>query len=158
MATREKTTNHKALRHWKGDMEADYIYTTGIAGDKFFKEIKESAKIKGTKCKNCKIVYVPPRMYCEQCFEKLDEWLDVSDKGTVHTYTICNMDLDGSKMDKPVIMAVIKLDGIHGGIIHRLGEVNPEDVKIGMKVQAIFKNREEREGSILDIKYFKPVK
>jgi len=43
------------------------------------------------------------------------------------------------------------------GIMHLLGEVAPDDVKIGMRVKAVWKPPEEREGSILDIKYFKPV-
>jgi uncharacterized OB-fold protein len=41
--------------------------------------------------------------------------------------------------------------------MHLLGEVDPQQVEIGMKVQAVWKPAEEREGSILDIKYFKPV-
>jgi len=36
-----------------------------------------------------------------------------------------------------------------------LGDVDLQDVKIGMRLQAVFK--EEREASILDIKYFKPL-
>ena len=44
------------------------------------------------------------------------------------------------------------------GILHKLGEVKPEDVKIGMKVKAVWKPAKEREGAITDIKYFKPIK
>jgi uncharacterized OB-fold protein len=36
-----------------------------------------------------------------------------------------------------------------------LGEVDPEQLRVGMRVQAVFK--EKREASILDIKYFKPL-
>ena len=46
---------------------------------------------------------------------------------------------------------------IMGGIMHKLGEVDPDAVKIGMRVQAVWKPEEEREGSITDILYFKPV-
>jgi len=39
-----------------------------------------------------------------------------------------------------------------------LGEVdNPDELKIGMRVKAVFKEKKDREGSILDIKYFKPI-
>jgi uncharacterized OB-fold protein len=40
--------------------------------------------------------------------------------------------------------------------MHLLGEVKPEDLRIGMKVKAAWKLPEEREGSILDIRYFRP--
>jgi uncharacterized OB-fold protein len=61
--------------------------------------------------------------------------------------------------DEPEIPAVIDIDGTQPavGIMHLLGEVDPKAVEIGMKVQAVWKPAEEREGSILDIKYFKPV-
>jgi uncharacterized OB-fold protein len=36
-----------------------------------------------------------------------------------------------------------------------LGEIEPEQLRIGMRVQAVFK--EKRKASILDIKYFKPL-
>jgi uncharacterized OB-fold protein len=42
------------------------------------------------------------------------------------------------------------------GILHLLSEVDPKEVKIGMKVKAVWKPAEEREGAITDIKYFKP--
>ena len=46
---------------------------------------------------------------------------------------------------------------IMGGIMHLMGEVDPQDVKIGMRVQAVWKAPEEREGAITDILYFKPL-
>jgi hypothetical protein len=141
-----------------GHMEADYAYTRGIAGDRFFEEIKKNAQIMGAKCKKCGLIYVPPRLFCEQCFEKLDDWVNVSKSGVVHTYTVAHIDIDGSKLKEPIIWAVIKIDNAHGGLVHKLGETKPEDVKIGMRVEAVFKAKKERRGSILDIKYFKPVK
>jgi len=42
--------------------------------------------------------------------------------------------------------------------MHRLGEVDPKEVKIGMRVQAVWKPAEERVGAITDINYFKPRK
>lgn len=154
----EKIGDPRELKHWMGHMEADYAYTHGIAGEKFFKEIKENARIMGTRCKKCGFIYVPPRLFCERCFEKLDVWEKVSKRGEVHTYTVAYIDTDGSKLKNPIIWAMIKINNVHGGFVHKLGEVDLRDVKIGMQVEAIFKNKKEREGSMLDIKYFKPVK
>jgi len=44
-----------------------------------------------------------------------------------------------------------------GGLMHLLGEVEPDKVHIGMKVKAVWKAPEEREGSVTDILYFKPI-
>jgi len=80
----------------------------------------------------------------------------VASRGTVHTYTVLHVDLEGSPLAEPEIMAFVKLDGSDGGLVHRLGEVSPDEVEIGMTVEAVFKAKGEREGSILDIEYFKP--
>jgi len=154
----DKISDPKEVKHWPGHMETDYVYTHGVAGEKFFSEFKKNGRITGTKCNRCDIVYVPPRMYCERCFEKLEEWIDVGKKGTVHTYTIAYIDMDGCKLKEPTIYAFVKIDGADGGLVHRLCEVNPEEVKIGMRVEAVFKPKQQREGSINDISYFKPLK
>jgi len=153
----DKLSDARRIWHWMGHMETDYVYTLGVAGERFFKEIKENEKIMGARCKCCNVVYVPPRMYCEKCFEKLEEWIEVGRKGIVHTFTVACIDKDGCCLKEPVIYAVIKFDGAEGGLVHKLGEVKPENVCIGMKVEAVFKPKEQRVGSINDIKYFKPV-
>jgi len=152
----EKTTNPLSAHHWLGNMETDYIYTLGVAGERFFKELKERGKIMGVKCPCCNIVYVPPRMYCEQCFQKLGEWVDVGKRGVIHTFTIAFVDADGSRLEKPVAYALIKFDGAHGGIIHKIADA--DKIHIGMEVEAVLKPPRERRASINDIRYFKPVR
>jgi len=152
----DRITNPLGARHWLGDMETDYVYTLGVAGERFFKELKQKGTIMGAKCPRCDIVYVPPRMYCERCFEKLEEWVDVGNKGWVYTFTIATVNIDGSKLEKPVIYALIRFDGVHGGLVHKIGEA--EEVRIGMRVEAVLKPPKERKASINDIKYFKPAK
>ena len=154
----ERIDDPRKIKHWMGHMEADYQYTHGIAGERFFKELKENARILGTKCKKCGCVYVPPRLFCEQCFEKLDDWVEVNTKGKVHTYTIAYIDTDGSRLKDPVVWAMIKIDGVHGGLVHKLGNIDPKNVNIGMSVEAVFKTKRKRTGSMLDIEYFKPTK
>jgi uncharacterized OB-fold protein len=64
------------------------------------------------------------------------------------------------RIKEPEIPAVINIDGaslLHG-IMHMLGEIDPKEVKIGMRVKAFWKPAEERQGSINDILYFKPIK
>jgi hypothetical protein len=153
----EKITDPHRMKHWKGDMETDYAYTLGIAGERFFMEIKENARIMGVKCGKCSLIYVPPRLFCERCFEELTEWVEMGKTGTVHTYTIAHIGLDGSQLEEPIIWAMIKIDGAHGGLIHKLHGVKPEDVRIGMRVEAVFKDKGERTGSIRDIRFFRPI-
>ena len=157
MSILEKPDKLHHVIAWRGDIPITSRYTAGIAGEKFFREIRDNARILGTRCQACGLTYVPATMFCERCFAKLDEWVEVKSRGTVFTYTVLHRDLDGQPLDPPVILAYVKLDGSDGGLVHYLGETNPQAVHIGMAVEAVFKDAAEREGSILDIAYFRPV-
>jgi len=154
----DKISDPREMKHWSGHMETDYVYTHGVAGERFFREIKENGRIMGAKCGRCGAVFVPARMYCERCFEKLEEWVDVGKRGRVHAFTVAYIDMDGCRLKEPVVYAVVKMDGAEGGLVHKLGEVDIEEVEIDMAVEVVFKPKAQREGSINDIKYFKPTK
>jgi len=143
-------------KFWMGEIPTYYLYTLGVAGERFFREIKDNARILGTRCPECELVYVPPRIYCERCFGSLDEWVEVSARGEVHTYTVLYLDLDGLPLEEPLVIAMINLDGADGGLVHMLAEISPDEVEIGLEVEAVFKDKAQRTGSILDIEYFKP--
>jgi uncharacterized OB-fold protein len=136
-----------------------YAWSSGIATGRFLSGLKKG-EIWGRRCNRCRRTIVPPRMYCENCFRPTDTWVKVSDTGNVNTYSICWVNADASRRKEPLIIAVVMLDGAseNMGILHYLAEVKPQDVRIGMKVKAVWKAEEERTGSILDIKYFKPIK
>jgi len=144
------------VKHWFGDMETDYAYTLGIAGERFFQALKEG-RIMGTRCPRCNVIYVPPSIYCPDCFEELTEWVEVPDEGFVYTLTVAHVGPDGKPLDEPEIYALVVLDGTNGGLLHKLGEIKPEEAYIGMRVKAVWAPPEERKGSITDIKYFKPL-
>ncbi len=141
---------------WSGDMPTEGRYTAGIAGERFFRAIKEEGQFLATVCLECDITYLPPRLYCEQCFAHLDEWVEVAPSGQVHTFTVVHQDLDEQALPEPRILAFITFDDADGGLVHDLGEVEAEDVYLGMAVEPVLKPQAERRGSITDIEYFRP--
>lgn len=143
----------------EGDLPFFSIYTVGIGGERFFRALKDEGKILGTHCATCDVMYVPARFYCERCFAHLGDtaWFDAGTMGSVHTFTVMHIGLDGTPLDAPRILAFIEIGDTDGGLVHDLGEVDPDEVYIGMTVEAVLKSMEERTGSITDIQYFKPV-
>jgi hypothetical protein len=136
-----------------------YAWDTGIGIGSYLAGLKNGVLL-GSHCKTCRKVVVPPRIICEWCFRPMDEYIPVKDTGIVNTFSLCYVTWDVQRIKDPEIPAVINLDGaspLHG-IMHMLGEVDPKEVKIGMKVQAVWKPISKRQGSINDILYFKPVK
>ena len=153
MSLLEKDPN--APEAWHGDMPVTSRYTAGLAGEVFLRAIKDEGKILGSPCDHCGITYVPARQFCERCMDELEETIDMGTEGEVHTFTLLFEDLDGTPREEPEIVAFINLGD--GGLVHKLDEVELDDLDIGMPVEVVFKPKGEREGSILDIKYFRPI-
>ena len=58
--------------------------------------------------------------------------------------------------DGRVLVPPKEYDPDTGAALGELVEVAPDDVRIGMRVEAVWRPMEERDGSILDIAYFRP--
>jgi len=158
MGLAERHSKTSDLTHWRGRIPINYVYTTGRAGEKFLHGII-NGELVAAECSSCGVVYLPPRTYCERCFARLEEsYITVLPEGRVHTFTVCHKNLDGSHSQTPILIAMVKIDHTDGGLVHYLGDVKVEEVYIGMPVEAVFKPKKQRKGSILDIKYFKPKK
>lgn len=157
MSLLEKVNKVTEARAWRGEIPIRSRYTYGLAGEKFFREIMDNARFVGTRCSECDFTYVPPTIYCERCFSRLDEWVEVGREGAVQSFTVLRVALGGSPLAEPEVMALIQLDGADSVLVHRLGDVDLDDLRIGMRVKAVFKPKKERQGSILDILHFVPV-
>ncbi len=160
MGIMEKNSRNIDNRCWNPGIKAfpvKNVYTAGLAGQRFFEEIKENGKIFGSKCEQCELTYVPARIYCEKCFKSLEEedWVDVGIEGTIYSFTLLYRSKSGEPKEEPSVLAAIKIaDGL---LVHRLSECSTEDLAIGRAVKATFKPKEQRKGSIEDISYFKPL-
>jgi len=144
-----------------GRWDIPYRHTAGRAATRFFRELKDNKRIVGVRCPTCRRVLVPPRGFCERCFVPVDDFVGVEDKGTLTTFTIVYAHFT-SLPPPPYCVGIIKLDGADTGLIHYIGTVDLQDmeaakkaISIGMRLQAVW--RDEREGKITDIEYFKPV-
>jgi uncharacterized OB-fold protein len=140
---------------YHGQVNIPNSYSAGAVGSRFLVELRDKKRIMGTRCPACNRVYVPARSICKDCFGQLDEWVEVSNKGTVLTYSVEYGPKPTQPVDPPIVYGIIKLDGADTGLVHILGEVDLEQVRVGMRVQAVFSD--ERVASIMDIKYFKPL-
>lgn len=140
-------------------LDGQYAWDTGIAIGEYLAGLKRGV-ILGVRCRRCRKTVVPPRLVCEWCYRPMEEYVPLQDTGTVNTFSLCYVTWDVRRIPEPEIPAVIEIDGaspLHG-IMHKLGEVDPKQVKIGMRVEAVWKPAEDREGAITDILHFRPLK
>jgi len=145
----------------EGNIVLPYRWSLGPVFTRFFDEL-ENKKIMGTKCPKCNRVLVPSRGFCPRCFEDTAEWVQVSDKGTIKTWSLITFEFTGQAKPPPYLQALIDLDGADTALAHYIGGVDLSDIekvkdkiKIGMRVEA--KWRDKRQGNIFDIEYFELV-
>jgi len=132
-----------------------FSYDAGAIRSKFLTEIRDHQRIIGIRCPDCNHVYVPPRSTCLKCFATLSDFVEVAKTGTLTTYSIVYGSQPYYPSEPPFIYGVIQLDGADTGLVHLISDVDPQQVRVGMRLRAVFK--EKRVGSVLDIKYFKPI-
>lgn len=155
MALVEKHCRTTDLTYWRDRIPVNFLYTAGRAGERFFRAMM-GGRLLAARCDSCGKAYLPPRIYCERCFERLeDKFVEVPARGRVLTWTVCYKNHSGAPLVRPVIVAFVRIDGTDGGLIHYLGEIEPNEVSFDMPVEAVFVPEDERKGTILDIKYFR---
>lgn len=152
----EKQTDPTTPMHWNGDMQADYLYPSGVAGDKLFKHIMKNDSFLASKCPKCNKTYFPPRMYCEDCFCEIpeEEWKEVPATGTIKLHTIVAIDTYGQKLEEPKVIGMINIDNTDGVILGVIKTENIDEDMQGMQVKAVFQSQEKREGTLKDILHF----
>jgi hypothetical protein len=139
-------------------LDGQFAWDTGIAIAGYLRALKEGYLL-GAYCATCRKTVIPPRLVCEWCFRPMQKYVPLQDTGSVNTFSLCYVTWDVQRISQPEIPAVIEIDGaspLHG-ILHKLGEVDPNKVHVGMRVQAVWRPAPERTGAITDIQYFKPL-
>ena len=144
---------------WSGAIPISSSYTAGRAGQIFFEALKQQGKLIATRCRPCKQVYLPARLFCERCFAELTEQMEIKTTGRLVSYTICHFDHDRKRLRRPRALALVQLDGTTTVMLHNLLDVfEPDQVNIGSRVEVVIKPQQRRRGSILDIEGFRLVK
>ena len=84
------------------------------------------------------------------------EFVELPDKGTVTTFAIINIPFAGQRIKPPYVAAYVLLDGADIPFLHLVTEIEAADVRMGMRVEAVWKPREEWGLGIDNIDYFRP--
>src|SRR5881409_422526 len=113
--------------------------TAGEAQSLFLRQIA-NRKIFGQRCPECEKVYVPPRGSCPTCGIATRDEVELADQGTVTTFCIVNIPFAGAAVEVPYVCASVPLD----------------EVRMGMRVEAVWVPPEERGPTLQSIKHFRP--
>lgn len=150
----DRISRPQDIRRVPGEFPIEYTYTAGVAVERFLREIKDNARIVGSRCESCDVVYVPTRLFCERCFAELTSTVEIDPFGEILSHTTVHYGKDGFPLLKPQTIALIGFKGTVGGLVHRLE--SPSPIAVGLKVRPEFLPANQRVGSILDIRCFVP--
>ena len=101
-------------------------------------------------------VYFPPHGADPATGLPTTEFVELPDKGTVTTFAIINIPFQGQRIKPPYVAAYVLLDGADIAFLHLVADIDAHDVRMGMRVQAVWKPRDEWGFGIDNIEYFRP--
>jgi uncharacterized OB-fold protein len=133
----------------------DYRYAASPEESAFFRGLAEG-RILGQRCPVCKKVYVPPRPACPVDGVPTVEEIELGHTGTVTTFCIVNVPFLGQKITPPYVSAYILLDGADIALQHLILDMPADEVRMGLRVKAVWRPREEWGTTIENISHFAP--
>jgi len=107
------------------------------------------------RCKECHRAYFYPRPLCPYCFSRNTEWFQSSGRGRLYAFAIVHRAPHPAFADLvPYIAALVELeDGVRIPTNLVGVEPDPARVKIGMPVQVLFEDANEK----ISLPKFRPV-
>jgi uncharacterized OB-fold protein len=145
----------EAVKSVRTPAQLDYTFTAGDATTRFLRGITQK-KIIGQRANENSRVYVPPRGADPELGQATPIEVEVAQVGTVTSFCVVNLQFYGSVMEIPYVSALIMLDGADLSIMHLIQEVPAEDVHIGMRVEAVWRDDADIEPTLESIKWFRP--
>src|SRR3972149_4992541 len=144
-------------------LHVPYRWSAGMYVGRFRRGLRDEGKIYANRCPQCGRYLLPPRIVCGRCHVRMsDEYVEVGPRGTVLAFAVCEQSFvdpsTGLPREVPYASASILMDGAPVTFTHFLEETDPERLSVGMRVEAVFRPREERAGLVTDIKHFRTVK
>ena len=99
-----------------------------------FVEYLSQGKVMATQCKKCGRKYFPPRVDCPYCINSEVEWVEVTGKGKLLTFTQVHYGPLGFEDDAPYVLGIVEFpEGVR--ILSRISKsINPDTIKIGMEL------------------------
>ncbi|MDT5227714.1 MAG: uncharacterized protein QOH94_1507 [Mycobacterium sp.] len=130
-------------------------HTASLPETAFLRGLEEG-KLLGARTGDSGKVYFPPKEADPATGQELDNFIELPDKGTVTTFAIINIPFAGQRIKPPYVAAYVLLDGADIAFLHLIQEIDATEVRMGMRVEAVWKPREDWGLGIDNIEYFKP--
>ena len=134
-----------------------YRFAAGRHATRFFTALRDEGKILATRDAAGNVM-VPPRPVCGLSGLPMEEWGEGGPDGVLAGCTIVYVPfidpMTGVQRPVPYGFGLVRFDGADTSIYHLLDATDPAQIGVGKRVRAVFRPREERIGSLADIRHF----
>jgi uncharacterized protein len=129
---------------------------TASPGESEFLRGLAAGRLLGQRCPACGKVYIPPRAACPTDGVPTAGEVELPDTGTVTTFCVVNVPFRGQRVPTPYVAASIVLDGADIPFQHLILGCEPDEVRMGMRVAAVWKPRAQWGTTVENIDHFRP--
>ena len=154
MSDGDRTHETEPVTRFKAPTRLAYTVTAAAVTADFLRHILEQ-RLVGRRCPVCAKVYLPPRGVCPTCAVRCHEQVEAGHAGTIDTFSVVRIPFEGQVLEPPYVCARILIDGTDAPLLHIVGEIAPEEVTLGMRVEAVWDERPLP--TLARIRYFRPV-
>jgi len=130
-----------------------YDHSTSAEESRYLRGLAEG-RLLGQRCPVCAKVYVPPRGACPTDGVPTTDEVELADTGTVTTFCVVNVPFPGQRIKPPYVTAYILLDGADIAIQHLILGCPAGEVRMGMRVRAVWRPPAEWSTTLQNIEYF----
>ena len=132
-----------------------YEHTASPTETSFLRGLADG-RLLAQRCPACGKVYVPPRGACPTDGVPTADEVELPDHGIVTTFCVVNVPYPGQRVAPPYVAAAVLLDGADIPFQHLILGCDPDEVRMGMRVRAVWKPREEWGTTMENIDHFRP--
>jgi uncharacterized OB-fold protein len=132
-----------------------YLHSASPEESRYLRGLAEG-RLLGQRCPVCRKVYVPPRGACPTDGVPTEEEVELPDRGIVTTFCIVNVPFLGQRLKPPYVAAYVLLDGADIAFLHLVLGCAADEVRMGMRVEAAWKPRDEWGTTLENIDHFRP--
>jgi uncharacterized OB-fold protein len=144
-----------AVRMLTTPIQLSYRHSASAEESRYLRALAKGTII-GQRCPACAKVYVPPRGACPTCGVPTTTDVALPDTGTVTTFCIVNVPFQGQRVPVPYVAASVLLDGADIPFQHLILGCEPADVRMGMRVHAVWRPPEQWGTTSQNIDHFEP--
>ncbi len=125
-------------------------------GESVYLRALADGRLVGQRCPECGKVYLPPRGACPVDGVPTTTEVELPDTGTVTTFCVVNVPFAGQRITPPYVAASVLIDGADIPIQHLILGCPPDQVRMGMRVRAVWAPPEQRGLGARNIEHFEP--